>query len=127
MKAIADLDLAFSEDRALDLSDIFAEDAQLMCIQMKDIVGRESIREAFAGLMSKYTTVSWNPKREFIDVHERGAISLGSFIETRTPLDGGPTEKIYGRLLEVWELSSHRKWEVIRMMTGRYSETQLLE
>jgi ketosteroid isomerase-like protein len=127
LNAMTELDLAFSEDRALDLSNIFAEDARLMWPQMKDIVGRESIREAFAGLMSKYTTVSWNPKREFIDAYERRAISLGSFIETRTPLDGGPNEKIRGRLLEIWQLSSDDKWEVIRMMTGRYSETELPE
>jgi ketosteroid isomerase-like protein len=127
LDAMAELDLAFSKDRALDLSNIFAEDARLMWPQMEDIVGRESIREAFVSLMSKYTTVSWNPKREFIEVYERRAYSLGGFVETRTPRDGGPTEKIYGRLLEIWQLSYDGKWEVIRMMTGRYSKTELLE
>jgi ketosteroid isomerase-like protein len=127
LNAITELDLAFSEDRALDVSNIFAEDAHLMWPNMEDIVGRNSIREAFAGFISKYTTDSWRPSREIIDVNERRAYTLGSFIEIRTPLDGGATEKIHGRLLEIWQLSSDGKWEIIRLMTGRYADTEFLE
>jgi len=94
---------------------------------MEDIVGRESIREAFVGFVSKYKTNSWSPKRELIDVWERRAYTLGSFIEIRTPLDGGPAEKVFGRLLEIWQLSSDDKWEIVRLMTGRYADTELLE
>ena len=126
LRAMAELDLAFSEDRALDVSNIFSKDARLMWPLMEDIVGRDSIREAFVEFMSMYTTVDWNPKREFIDVHEQRACSLGSFTETRSVRDGGATEKVFGRLLEIWQLSPDGKWEIIRMMTGRYAETELL-
>ncbi len=127
LSTIAKLDLAFADDRATDVSDFFAEDARLMWPNNEDIVGRESIREAFVAFVSEYTTDSWDPKREFIEVHERQAYTLGSFIEIRTPLEGGPTEKVYGRLLEIWRLSSDDKWEIIRLMTGRYADTELLE
>ncbi|MFX1416850.1 MAG: YybH family protein [Promethearchaeota archaeon] len=125
LEAMAGLDLAFSEDRALDVSNIFSEDARLMWPLMGDIVGRDSIREAFVEFMSMYTTVSWNPNREIIDVYEKRAYSLGSFTETRTTRGGGPTEKVFGRLLEIWQLSPDGKWEIFRMMTGRYAETEL--
>ncbi|MFX1264853.1 MAG: YybH family protein [Promethearchaeota archaeon] len=126
LEAMAELDLAFSEDRALDVSNIFSKDARLMWPLTEDIVGRDSIREAFAEFMSMYTTLSWNPNREFIDVYNQRAFSLGSFTETRTPREGGPTEKVYGRLLEIWQLSSDGEWEIIRLMTGRYAETEML-
>jgi ketosteroid isomerase-like protein len=127
LNTIAELDLTFSEDRGVDMGNFFAEDARLMFPFMEDIVGRESIREAFVSLVSKYTTDMWNPKRELIDVYERRAYTFGSFIEIRTPLDGGPAEKVYGRLLEIWNLSSGGKWEIVRFMTGRYADTELLE
>ncbi|MHA2081873.1 MAG: YybH family protein [Candidatus Thorarchaeota archaeon] len=126
LSTISELDRTFSEDRGWDMGGFFAEDARLMFPHMNDIVGRDSIREAFVVIVSKYTTNSWSPKRELIDVHERRAYTLGSFIEIRTPLDGGPTEKLYGRLLEIWQLSSDDKWEIICFMTGRYADTELL-
>ncbi len=127
LSTIAEMDLAFAQDRGSDVSDFFAEEARLMWPNNEDIVGREAIREAFVGFVSEYTTDSWDPKREFIEVYERHAYTLGSFIETRTTRDGGPTEKVYGRLLEIWQLSSDGKWEIIRLMTGRYADTELLE
>jgi ketosteroid isomerase-like protein len=127
LNTIAELDLAFSEDRALEVSNFFTEDARLMWPLMEDIVGREAIREAFVEFMSIYTTDLWNPKRELLDVYEQRAYTLGSFIEIRTPRDGKPTEKVYGRLLETWQLSSDGKWEITHLMTGRYADTELLE
>jgi ketosteroid isomerase-like protein len=127
LNTISELDRAFSEDRGWDVGGFFAEDGRLMWPHMADIVGRESIREAFDGFVSKFTTNSWRPKREIIDVYERRAYTHGSFIEIRTPRDGGPTEKVHGRLLEIWQLSSDDKWELIRQMTGRYADTELLE
>ena len=127
LKTIAELDRTFSEDRGWDMGDFFAEDAILMFLFMEDLVGRESIRAGFVDFVSKYTTDSWIPKREFIDVYEQRAYILGSFIEVRTPLNGNPAEKVYGRLLEIWQLSSDGKWEIIRYMAGRYAETELIE
>jgi ketosteroid isomerase-like protein len=127
LRAIAELDRAFSEDRASDVADLFAEDARLMWPLTEDIVGRESIREAFVAFVSAYTTNSWSPSREIIDLCGRRAYTQGSFIEIRTPLEGGGTEKVHGRLLEVWQLSSGDRWEIIRLMTGRYADTELLE
>ncbi|MFX1369787.1 MAG: YybH family protein [Promethearchaeota archaeon] len=127
LNAMKGLHSAFSEGRALDMSNLFSEDAILMSPNAPDIVGRELIQQAFVGFMETYETEAFEPKQEIIDVSERRAVSLGNFIEMRTPRDGRPTEKIYGRLLEIWELSSEGRWEVIRMMTGRYSETEYLE
>ena len=127
LSVIAEFDRAFSEDRGSDVADFFAEDARLMWPLMEDIVGRESIREAFVDFVSRYTTNSWSPNREILDICGRRAYTLGWFIEIRTPLEGGPTEKVHGRLVEIWQLSSDEKWEVIRLMTGRYAETEFLE
>ncbi|MHA2142971.1 MAG: YybH family protein [Candidatus Thorarchaeota archaeon] len=127
LKAIAELHLAFSEHRALDMSNLFSEEAILMFPGTPDIVNRESIREAFVDFMKMYTTISFEMDQEFIDIGEYRATYLAKFIEIRTPKEGGPTEKVYGRMLEIWELSSEKRWEVIRLMTGRYSETELLE
>ena len=124
LSTIAELDLAFSEDRALDISNFFAEDARLMWPTLQDIIGRESIREAFVEFVSEFTANSFSPKRELIDVYERRAYTLGSFIEIRTPRDGGKIEKVFGRLLEIWQLSSDNRWEIIRLMTGRYADTE---
>ncbi|MGD2072805.1 MAG: hypothetical protein PVG65_04890 [Candidatus Thorarchaeota archaeon] len=127
LRTISELDRTFSEDRGWDMGDFFAEDARLMFPLMEDIVSREAIRETFVSTVSKYTTDSWNPKREIIHIYEKRAYTYGSFIEIRTPLDGGPTEKVYGRLHEIWQLSSDGKWEIIRFMAGRYAETEFLE
>jgi ketosteroid isomerase-like protein len=127
LSVIAELDQAFSEDRGSDVADFFAEDARLMWPHMENIVGRESIREAFVAFVSAYTTNSWSPSREIFDLCGRRAYTLGSFIEIRTPLEGGPTEKVHGRLLEIWQLSSGDRWEIIRLMTGRYADTEFLE
>lgn len=127
MKAIAELHLAFSEHRPLDMSNLFSEDAILMFPGTADIVSRESIRGAFDDFMNMYTTISFEMDNEFIDIGEHRATYLAKFIEIRTPRGGGSTEKVYGRMLEIWELSSEGKWEVIRMMTGRYSETEFLQ
>jgi ketosteroid isomerase-like protein len=88
LSVIAELDQAFSEDRGSDVADFFAEDARLMWPHMEDIVGRESIREAFVAFVSAYTTNSWSPSREIFDLCGRRAYTLGSFIEIRTPLKG---------------------------------------
>ncbi len=127
LKAMKELHTAFSEGRALDMSNLFSEDAIVMSPNAPDVVGRELIQQSFVGFMETYMTEAFEPKQEIIDIGERRAVSLGNFIEIRTPRDGRPTEKIYGRLLEIWELSSEGKWEIIRMMTGRYSETEYLE
>ena len=127
LNRISELDRTFSEDRGRDMGDFFAEDAVAMFPYMKDLVGRETIREAYVVLVSKYTTNSWSPKRDFIDVGEQRAYTLGSFIEIRTPLEGGSSEKIFGRLLEIWQLSSNNEWEIIRLMGGRYADTELIE
>jgi hypothetical protein len=74
--------------------------------------------------MSEFTTNSWSLKRDLIDVYEWRAYTLGSFIEIRTPRNGGKTEKVFGRLLEIWQLSSDDRWEIIRLMTGRYADTE---
>ena len=127
LNAVAELHSAFSEHRALDMSNLFNEDAILMFPNTQDIVGRESIRAAFAEFMTMYRTKSFDTKQDFLDVGEQRATSLVKFLEIRTPTEGGPTEKVYGRLLEIWELSSEGKWEIIRMMTGRFSETEFLQ
>ncbi len=123
----AELDRTFSEDRAKDMCNFFAEDAGLMFPHTEDIIGRESIQQAFDNIISKYTTDSFSPNRELIDLYERRAHALGSFIEVRTPLNGGPTEKVYGRLLEIWQLSSDDQWKIIRFMTGRYADTEIIK
>ena len=127
LRTISEFDRTFLEDRGQDMGDFFAEDAQLMFPHMETIIGRESIRETFVAFVSKYTTDSWSPNREFIDLYERRAYILGSFIELRTPLDGSPTEKVYGRLMEIWQLSSEEKWEIIRFMSSRYADTEFIE
>jgi ketosteroid isomerase-like protein len=127
LNTISELDRTFAEDRGEDMGDFFAEDARLMFPQIEDIVGREAIREHFVRFVSRYTTDSWNPKRGLIDVYDQRAYTHGSFIEIRTPLDGGPAEKVYGRFIEIWQLSSKGKWEIIRFMTGRYADTELLD
>ncbi|MHA2143320.1 MAG: YybH family protein [Candidatus Thorarchaeota archaeon] len=127
LKAITELHLAFSEHRPLDMSNLFNEDAILMVHGTQDIMGRNSIREAFADFMTMYTTISFETTQEFIDIGDQRATYLAKFIEIRTPREGGQTEKVYGRMLEIWELSPENRWEVIRMMTGRFSETELLE
>ncbi|MFW9806821.1 MAG: YybH family protein [Candidatus Thorarchaeota archaeon] len=125
LKTITELDLTFSEDRGADMGDFFAEDAILMFPFMSDVVGRESIRDIFVRFVSMYTTESWKPKRELIRVYERDAYTLGSFIEVRTKHDDRTTETVYGRLLEVWKLSSENKWELTHFMSGRYAETEV--
>ena len=126
LKTIAKLDLTFSEDRGADMGDFFAEEATLMFHLMQDVVGRESIRNLFVKFVSMYTTDSWEPKRELIRVHERDAYTLGSFIEVRTKRDENTTERVHGRLLEVWKLSSDDKWELTHFMSGRYAETEII-
>jgi ketosteroid isomerase-like protein len=126
LKTIAKLDLTFSEDRGADMGDFFAEEATLMFHLMQDVVGRESIRNLFVKFVSMYTTDSWEPKRELIRVHERDAYTLGSFIEVRTKRDDNTTERVHGRLLEVWKLSSDDKWELTHFMSGRYAETEVV-
>jgi len=127
LSAIAKLHSAFANHRAINMSKLFREDAILMFPGTQDIVGRESIQEALVDFMTMYTTLSFETSEEFIDIGELRATYLAKFIEIRTPLNGEPTEKVYGRLLEIWELSSEGKWGVIRMMTGRYSETEFLQ
>jgi ketosteroid isomerase-like protein len=127
LETIAQLDLAFSEDRAEDMGSFFAEDARLMFPHTEDIVGRKAIQQAFVHFMKKYITNSFSPKRELIDVYEHRAYTLGHFIEIRTPRDRGPTEKVYGRLLEIWQLTPDDKWQIIYFMTGRYAETEMVE
>ncbi|MFW9887950.1 MAG: hypothetical protein ACFFER_07200, partial [Candidatus Thorarchaeota archaeon] len=63
---------------------------------------------------------------ELIRVYEREAYTLGSFIEVRTKRNEGVTETVYGRLLEIWELSSEDKWELTHFMSGRYAETEIV-
>ena len=126
LKTIAKLDLTFSEDRGADMGDFFAEEATLMFHLMQEVVGRESIRNLFVKFVSMYTTDSWEPKRELIRVHERDAYTLGSFIEVRTKRDENTTERVHGRLLEVWKLSSDDKWELTHFMSGRYAETEVI-
>jgi hypothetical protein len=126
LKTIAELDLTFSEDRGADMGNFFAKDAKLMFSLMSDVVGRESIRDLFVKFVSMYTTDSWEPKRELIRVYERDAYTLGSFIEVRTNRNEGITETVYGRLLEIWKLSSEDKWELTHFMSGRYAETEIV-
>ena len=126
LKTIAKLDLTFSEDRGADMGDFFAEEATLMFHLMQEVVGRESIRNLFVKFVSMYTTDSWEPKPELIRVHERDAYTLGSFIEVRTKRDDNTTERVHGRLLEVWKLSSDDKWELTHFMSGRYAETEII-
>ncbi len=127
LKTIADLDRTFSEDRAEDMGKFFAPNARLMFPNMEDILGRESIQQTFVDLMAEYSTDSFHPNRELIDIYVHRAYTLGSFIEIRTPLKGGPKEKIHGRLLEIWQRSSKGNWEIIRFMTGRYSDLEHIE
>ncbi|MFW9789038.1 MAG: YybH family protein [Candidatus Thorarchaeota archaeon] len=126
LKTIAEFDLTFSEDRGADMGNFFAKDAKLMFPLMPDIIGRESIRDFFVNFVSMYTTDSLKPKRELIRVYERDAYTLGSFIEVRTKRNERTTETVYGRLLEVWKLSSDGRWELTHFMTGRYAETEVV-
>ena len=126
LKTIAKLDLTFSEDRGADMGNFFAEDATLMFPLIQDVIGRDSIRDLFVNFVSMYTTDSWEPKRELIRVYERDAYTLGSFIEVRTKRNEGTTETVYGRLLEIWKLSSDDKWELTHFMSGRYAETEVI-
>lgn len=125
LKTIAKFDLTFSEDCGADMGNFFAEDAILMFPLMRDVVGRESIQNLFVKFVTMYTTDSWEPKRELIRVYERDAYTLGSFIEVRTKHIEGTTETVYGRLLEIWKLSSEDKWELTHFMSGRYAETEV--
>ncbi|MFX1580056.1 MAG: YybH family protein [Promethearchaeota archaeon] len=126
LKTIAKFDLTFSEDRGADMGDFFAQDATLMFPFMQDVVGRESIQNLFIKFVSMYTTDSWEPKRELIRVYERDAYTLGSFIEVRTKRNDGAKETVFGRLMEVWNLSSDDKWELTHFMSGRYAETEVV-
>ena len=127
LKAMEAFDRAFREHRPDDLAAMYAQDGRLMFPLMEDIVGRQPIAEVFTQFMSAYETESNELEREVIDICGERAYVLGRFIEVRTPRDGRPTEKVYGRIVEVWRHTDDGGWEVLHVMTGRYAETELLE
>ncbi len=92
LSAIAGLDQAFSEDRGSDLADFFAEDARLLWPLTEDIVGRESIREALVQFVSTYTTDSWSPNREIIDICGRSLYACEFYRDTDTTRRGANRE-----------------------------------
>lgn len=127
LKAIAGLEQAFSSDDSQEAASYFADDAHMMWPGMADIVGREAIEAVFKERTSQVLTKLYKPEREIIDICGRRAYTLGTFIEIHAPLAGGVTEKVHGRLLEIWQLSEANEWKVLRLMTGRTGENEILK
>ncbi len=126
-KRIDDFDRAFLEENIEELIEFFAQDACLLWPAIPDIVGREAIQHAFEEFASVFDNLVWEPMRQVVEIHPTRAYTLGSFIEIRRPWNGGSRTKIYGRMVEFWEVDADGKWRVKWLMTSRYGEDEQLD
>src|SRR5687767_9373497 len=126
LATFAAFDRTFSEDRGSDLADFFSENARLMWPDTEDIVGRDAIRAAFEEFVSAFTTIKWNPDRAIIHQLEHGALVVGRFTEDRAPRAGGPADRVFGRLVEIWIRQHDGSWKLDLLLTGRYAENEPL-
>jgi ketosteroid isomerase-like protein len=122
--AMARFDETFAADRGTELGNLFTADARLMWPELEDIAGREAIRTALESFVAAYTTLSWQPDRGQPDICGDRAYTIGRFVEIRRPRDGGPTEKVYGRLVEQWRRDESGEWLLASVMTSRYAPAE---
>jgi ketosteroid isomerase-like protein len=124
---IAQFDAAIATDRASEIAAFFRDDGRLMWPSLEDIAGRAAIRAAFDDFVATFTTLSWQPDRQLVDIYEDKAFTLGRFVETRRPRAGGPGERVHGRLVEVWRREESGTWKLAALLTSRYAPTERLE
>jgi ketosteroid isomerase-like protein len=126
LETLAAFDETFSQDRGSDMGAFFSPHARLMWPGIEDIVGRDAVRFAFEQLVATFTTISWRPEWTTIEVFGDRAISIGRFTEDRAPRAGGPSVRVFGRLVELWSLDPQGKWTIDIALTSRYAEDQPL-
>lgn len=127
LKRINDLDRTFEADRGHEMGDFFSDDGRLMWPLSEDIAGRERIRAAFVQLIETFTTISWKPEREVLEICGNKAFLIGRFIEERALRDDGSAERVYGRLFEMWSRRADGRWELAYLMTSRYGESEAID
>ncbi len=122
---IGELDRTFSQDRADEMGRFYSEDARLMWPALEDVIGRTKIQDAFQRLVGAYSTIRWEPQREFVLSTDDRAVAIGRFIEIRKRREDNQVEQVHGRLVEVWQLEADGEWRLSVLMTSRYAENAL--
>ena len=124
-RLLAAYDAAFAADRADEVAELFAEDARLQWPEEEDIVGRDAIRQAFAGFVDVFHTVSWQPSYQVAEVHGDRAFLLGRFVERREVRQTSELEHVPGRLVLVCRREADGEWRITHALTSRYGETTI--
>jgi ketosteroid isomerase-like protein len=124
--AMCRFDRAFSQGLETEIAELFSEDARLMWPGMEDIVGREAIRSALGEFFGQFTTLSFSPGRQIVELCGIKAFTIGKFIEDLAPKAGGPAQRVHGRLVELWSQTENGDWEISLVLTNRYAENEML-
>ncbi len=124
--AMSKLDYTFSQGLEAEMAELFSEDARLMWPGEEDIVGREAITSAFAEFFGQFTTLSYLPDRQIVEVCGNKVFIIGRFIEDFVPKTGGQVQRVHGRLVELWSQTENSDWKISLLLTGRYAENEML-
>jgi ketosteroid isomerase-like protein len=91
----------------------YAADAVLLAPNAPIAPDRKSIREAWAGLLTPQTAVSWKVTK--VDVARSGDLGYlyGTYSLTVRDPKGGPPVRDVGKMVEIWKKQADGTWKCI--------------
>jgi ketosteroid isomerase-like protein len=125
--AQAAFDDLFRHDDGVAMGAWFTPDAQVLWPDGPAIVGPAAIGQAFAEFATEFETISHQPTYDLVEVAPRLAVWAGTFAEVRGGRQTRIVERVYGKLVVVWRLEPSGAWRCVRLMTGRYAPTEVVD
>jgi ketosteroid isomerase-like protein len=97
-----------------ELLDMLADDVVLLSASGAPVVGRNAVMALCTDLYGRYNI---RHQHELTGAHVIGkvAMNMGGYLTTLTPLDGGNTEEVRGRVVAVWR-RENGTWKVARCL-----------
>ena len=97
-----------------ELLDMLADDVVLLSASGAPVVGRNGVKALCTDLYGKYN-IRHEHELSGARVIGNVAMNIGGHITTLTPLDGGNTEGVRGRVVAVWR-RENGTWKVARCL-----------
>jgi len=117
----------FRHDAGRPIGACFAADGELLWPEQGPVVGPAEIGAAFAEFADVFATISYETNYDLVEVMPPLAVVMGTFIEVRRDRASGVTERVHGRAAYVWREDPSGDWRCLRLMTGRYAPTEVVQ
>jgi ketosteroid isomerase-like protein len=125
-QALAAFDAAFAGGTASELSELFAEDAELLLLYAPAIVGRAAIRDAWTALFDTHDTSDWQSDYAYTSAAGDLGVTIGTYTERLLERATGQATLVRGRVVYVWRRDPDERWRIVRALNSHTHQPEPL-